>query len=55
MFPLETVQLADCAYPFNDRGMAIRFEYEGLPPEFPGLSDEAAEDSGDEVGENGRH
>ena len=54
MFPLETVRILDIAYHFNDLGMEIRFGYEGLPPEFPGLSNEAAEDSGEVMGENGR-
>ena len=54
MFPLETVRIVEAAYTFNDLGIAIRFGYEGLPPEFPGLSNEAAEYSGDIMGENGR-
>jgi len=54
MFPLERVRMLDIAYPLNDQGMDIRFGYEGLPPEFPGLSNEAAENSGDVMGENGR-
>ena len=55
MFPLETVRILDVAYQNNDLGMQIRIGYDWLPPEFHGLSTEAAEYSGDVMGENGVH
>ena len=55
MFPLERVRILGNAYPVNDLEMDIRFGYEGPPPEFPGLSNEAdVANSGDIMGENGR-
>lgn len=55
MFPLERVWILGNAYPDNDLEMEIRFGYEGPPPEFPHLSNEAdVAHSGDIMGENGR-
>ena len=52
---VERVRILGNAYPDNDLEMEIRFGYEGPPPEFPHLSNEAdVAHSGDIMGENGR-
>ena len=54
MLPLETVRIVEAAHTFNVEGMGFRFGNEGLPPAFPGLSNEAAQCSGGVMAENGR-
>ena len=56
MFPLERLRNLDIAYALHDQGMELRFGYEGLPSEVPGVSNEAKpEDSGDVMGEGCDH